>query len=271
MSKEKPKEFYHRFLDEAGDTTFWGKGKTPIIGKVEGVSLCFILGMVKFKRPLSEIRSGILSLQNEIENDEYYQDVPSIQKKKEKVGYYFHATDDLPEVREKFYKYIRTIDLSFEAAVGRKIYDVFTKKHNSNEEEFYGDLLSHLLKNKLELGGKLILTIAERGKSTRNINLTNALLKAKKRFKRTRPQKEINTDIVFNIQNPTKEPLLTIPDYLCWAVQRVFERGETRYYNFIEDKISLIVDLYDSENYGGHKNYYNERHKLTSKNKLSPP
>lgn len=31
--KSKPAlETYHRFLDEAGDTAFYGKGKTPIIG-----------------------------------------------------------------------------------------------------------------------------------------------------------------------------------------------------------------------------------------------
>ncbi len=46
MAKKRPKEFYHRFLDEAGDTTFFGKGKIPIVGSA-GVSKAFILGMVK--------------------------------------------------------------------------------------------------------------------------------------------------------------------------------------------------------------------------------
>ena len=36
---------YHRFLDESGDTTFYGKGKRVIIGE-NGVSKCFILGTV---------------------------------------------------------------------------------------------------------------------------------------------------------------------------------------------------------------------------------
>jgi hypothetical protein len=39
---------YHRFLDESGDTTFYGKRKRVIVGE-KGVSKCFILGMVKFK------------------------------------------------------------------------------------------------------------------------------------------------------------------------------------------------------------------------------
>lgn len=43
----RKKEFYHRFLDEAGDTTFWGKGKIQSIGTADGVSLA--LGYAKIQ------------------------------------------------------------------------------------------------------------------------------------------------------------------------------------------------------------------------------
>ena len=77
----------HRFLDEAGDTTFYGKGMVPIIGQ-EGVSLAFILGMVKIKSELEPIRKKIMELQQSIEQDSYLQ-VPSVKKKIEKGGYFF--------------------------------------------------------------------------------------------------------------------------------------------------------------------------------------
>lgn len=32
---------YHRFFDEAGDTTFYGKGKIPLVG-TDGVSSYFL-------------------------------------------------------------------------------------------------------------------------------------------------------------------------------------------------------------------------------------
>jgi len=47
MGKDKLMD-YHRFLDKAGDTTFYGKGKKNIIGE-DGVSKVFILGMIKVK------------------------------------------------------------------------------------------------------------------------------------------------------------------------------------------------------------------------------
>lgn len=271
LHKREPKKTDHRFLDEAGDTTFYGKGKVPIIGSKDGVSLSFAIGMVKFKQPLQPIRDEIIRLQNQVITEPYFKDIPSIQKKVQKSGYYFHAKDDIPEVRKIFYDYIKTLDLSFEAVVGRKIYDIFTRKHNSKANEFYADLLSHLIKNKFRLGGKLVLNIAERGSSTKNNNLVLALDKSKRRFFKKNSDSKVKTDIVFNIQNQTVEPLLNISDYMCWAIQRVFERGELRYYNFIEDKISVVCDLYDQSKYEGNLNYYRRDNKLTPLNKLSPP
>lgn len=51
-------------------------------------------------------------------------------------------------------------------------------------------------------------------------------------------------------------------------MQRVFERGETRYYDFIKDKISTVLDLYDVANYEGYRNYYGRKNPLTKANKL---
>jgi hypothetical protein len=165
---------------------------------------------------------------------------------------------------------INNIDFSFEAVVARKIPNIFIKKHNRKDAEFYADILSHLLKNKLDLDTTLILNIAQRGSSTRNSNLVLALEKASGRYVYHHPDKRISTKIVFNIQNPVKEPLLCIADYCCWAIQRVFERGEIRYYNYLMNKISLVIDLYDSTKYEGSANYYTKKNPLTSENKISP-
>ena len=48
----QPLPTVHRFLDEAGDSTFFGKGGLATIG-LPGVSLSFAIGMVKFDAPLA--------------------------------------------------------------------------------------------------------------------------------------------------------------------------------------------------------------------------
>jgi hypothetical protein len=286
MEKKKDIKLNHRFLDEAGDTAFYGKGKKGIIGN-NGVSGCFIIGMVKFKQPLPEVRKAVAELQNIVASDPFF-DVISVKKKKESTGYYFHATDDLPEVRKLFFDFIKTTDCSFEAVVGRKSVERYETKHKGKEQYFYADLLSHLLKNKLNKEERLVLHVAERGKSTKNQNLDLALEKAKERLAKSInhknfmnkddwwnldyiSRKDVDADVVFNVTQPLQEPLLNVADYFCWALQNVFEKGEVRFYNFLKEKISLVVDLYDVEKYESSKNYYGPKNPLTAENKISPP
>ena len=265
-----PLEKIHRFLDEAGDTTFFGKGRVPTIGR-EGVSLAFGLGMVKFAHPVAEMRQQVVNLCRSVEADDYVNRIPSVVKRVQSGGFFFHAKDDSPEVRERLFKWIRETDCSLEMVVGRKIPRLFARKHNGNESEFYADLLSHLLKNKLKLGQRLVMNIAERGKSTRNQVLQLAMTKARERFAKRQDAAEICSEVVFNVQNPRTEPLLSVPDYLAWTVQRVFERGETRHYDFVRERLSVVVDLYDAEKYEGSRNYYTPKRPLTAENKLGPP
>lgn len=88
--RRKMLKVYHRFLDESGDTTFYGKKKRVIVGE-NGVSKSFILGMVKFKTKLEPIRDRVLEIQKEITEDEFYRNIPSINKKVNKSNYFFNA------------------------------------------------------------------------------------------------------------------------------------------------------------------------------------
>ncbi|WP_445748055.1 hypothetical protein [Polaribacter sp.] len=166
---------------------------------------------------------------------------------------------------------IKTINCSFEAVVGRKSIELYETKHKGKEEYFYADLLSHLLKNKLSKHDKLVIHVSERGKSTKNHNLELAFLKAKQRFSKNNENSKIKTNIVFNVNYPTIDPLLNLADYFCWTIQRVFEKGEIRYYNYLKDKIMLVVDLYDQTKYQNWGNYYdNKKNPLSTENKISP-
>ncbi len=167
-------------------------------------------------------------------------------------------------MRKLFYDFIAGINCSFEAYIGRKIPALYETKHNGKEAEFYADLLSHLLKNKLNKKGKFVLNIASRGKTTKNNNLEWALEKAQNRNKK----KVATTQVLFNVQNHRVEPLLNVADYFCWSIQRVFERGELRYYNFLKEQVSLAVDLYDRTRYQNSKNHYSPKNPLTASNKV---
>jgi hypothetical protein len=237
-----PRHLYHRFLDEAGDTTFYGKGKTPIIGK-DGVSNYFILGMLTIDEPIHEVREKLLQLQTRIANDPYLVDIPSIQKKKSKMGYFLHAKDDVPEVRKMAFEFIKSTNCHFEAVVGRKLYDVYEKKHNGNQAEFYADILSHLLHSSMNGFDKLVLNIAHRSRCTTHTNLEKGLQKAISKAEQKYPDACNCCEIVFNVQHPTTEPIINIADYFLWALQRKMERGENRYIDYLDRQIISVIHL----------------------------
>jgi hypothetical protein len=162
-------------------------------------------------------------------------------------------------------------ELSFtvQAVVGRKDVERFTRKHNSQEREFYADLLSHLLKDKAGYE-KLVINIAERGSCTRGKNLEDALIRTHERYSQAKG-KQYQAQIKFNVQKYSSEPLLAVVDYALWTIQRVFERGEDRHYVLIKDKIRSVCDLYDTAKAGRQnrwQNYYNPDHPLTSSNRI---
>jgi len=229
------------------------------------------MGIVKLLRPLKEVREEVRALQRNVEADPLLNTIPSVKKRTASGGFFFHACKDTPDVRAVLMRYLHRLPCEVEVVIGRKLPALFEKKHHGRDEEFYADMLSHLLKRRMKRKRKLVLNVAERGSSTREHVLNEALHLALERAHDWGGIEAIRTHVVFNVQNPRTEPLLTLSDYLCWSVQRVFEQGETRYYDYLIDKIRLVVDLYDQARYEGHKNYYTKRNPLTAGNKLGPP
>lgn len=226
----------------------------------------------EYRSLLATVREDIRKLQHQVETDPLYNVIPSVQKRMKKQGFFFHGSQDPPEVRAIFLHYLHSLPCSSEHVVARKIPEIFTRKHNGKEKEFYADILSHLIKSRLKKDHRLVLNIASRGSSTHAKNLDVALEKATSRARNKWGGDQLQGEAVFNVQNPFTEPLLCIPDYLNWAVQRVFEKGEMRYYEYLKDKIRLVVDLYDTDSYKGSQNYYDhKRNPLTPANKLGPP
>ena len=256
----------HYFLDESGDCTFFGKGRIPILGQ-NGVSNTFMIGMVYFDKPLESLRQKIRVLQHKIENDRYYKVFHSVQKcVKEKGGFCFHAKDDIPELRKVFFDFLLEIDCRCEIVVGRKDLGRFVQKHNRREAEFYADLLSHLIEGELNINSRLIFNMAQLANSTSQNNLAIGLEKAKQRFSKNNPTETVKAKVGFYVSDYQDEPLLAVVDYFLWAVQRVFEKGQTQYYDYLNEKIVKVIDLYDPNG----AQIYTIENPLTTENKISP-
>ncbi len=248
------------FVEESGDPTFYDRQGRLIVGR-EGVSPILILGFIKTNEPKS-LRAALETVRQEITQDTYLRGIPSLTKSL--VA--FHAKDDSPEIREKVYKAIVSLDFTSELFVARKIQNIFNKTHHRNENEFYDDLIRRLFINKLHVSTKNEIYFAVRGNKTRQLPLQKAIDSAKVAFEE-KWKKKIDSEIAIYPQSSSGEPCLQIIDYINWAVQRAFVRKDMRFYRFIENKVKYLVDIYDTVKYP--KNFYSVKNKFDI-NKISP-
>jgi len=248
------------FVDESGDPYFYNRKGNLIVGN-EGCSDILILGFIKTEQP-ELIRQKIIALQNIISNDEYLMQIPSVKKS----VLFFHATDDSAEIREKVFKLIRELPFKGEFIVARKLENVFIKRHRKSPNLFYDDLVSKLFQNQLHKSKENIIYYAVRGNRARQKPLEEAIRTGVLTFEEKWKIK-VDSEIKILPQRPVGEPCLQVVDYMLWSIQRALVKGEMRYYNFLKEKVSLIVDIYDFDRYPN--NYYNKRNPFDIK-KISP-
>jgi hypothetical protein len=237
MKKPKPGESYF-FVDESGDPVFYDQRGTCIVGQ-GGCSRLLILGFIQTHNPDS-LRDAVLECHRDVMADSYLQGIPSLSK----TAIAFHAKDDVPEVRERFFKCIKELEFKAQFIVARKIESVFRNSHRADEESFYNNLVTKLFQNVLHRSERNHIVFASRGSKNRQKLLERAIWRAKGRFEK---QHKIPVGATFEVspQSPKGEPCLCIADYMDWAVQRAFTAKQMRFYDFVAGKVSFLKDLYD--------------------------
>jgi hypothetical protein len=248
------------FVDESGDPTIYDKKGNLIVGQ-EGCSPILLLGMIEVSNP-DTVRQALKSLQTAIAHDPYFVDFPSISK----TAIAFHAKDDVPEVRYEVYKLLTTLDFDAQFVVARKIERVFRNNFEAQEGAFYDHLVTQLFQNKLHRYQENIIYFAKRGSRNRQIPLAHAIEKGIQQFE-NKWKVKIQTRYSVQAQTPAGEPCLSVIDYMNWAVYRAFTRQEMRYFRVIENKVSLLVDMYDKEKYP--RNWYSRKNRFDVK-KITP-
>jgi hypothetical protein len=248
------------FVDESGDPTFYDGQGNLIVGR-PGCSPIFILGFVETQDP-EAVRQSLQSLQNEVITDPYFEGVPSLAK----TAVAFHAKDDLPEIRYRVYKRLNNLDFRAQFVVARKIERVFRDNFGARATDFYDHLVTLLFENVLHRYESNRVYFAKRGSRDRQAPLSLAIELGIQRFEQKWGH-PVTTAVDVQAQTPKGEPCLSVVDYALWAVYRAFTRGEMRYYRAIEEKVSLLVDLYDVQKYP--RNWYNRRNPFHIK-KITP-
>ncbi len=111
----------------------------------------------------------------------------------------------------------------------------------------YDDLIKRLFRNLLHKADENRIVFARRGKVARKDALEQAIAKAKRNFA-TRWGKFHDKPTDIQSAYPSEFAGLQVVDYYLWALQRLYEVGEERFFLLLAKDYRLIMDIDDTRN-----------------------
>lgn len=163
------------------------------------------------------------------------------------VGEEFHATEDKNAIREEVYSLIERHDFRIDVTLLEK--SKAQPQTTVSQQTFYKyawyyyfkHVGPNLLRGKTEAHITAAALGTRRGQAVYTAAVNEVLQQA--------IQKQ---QWVTSFPRTVAEPCLQIADYCAWAVQRKWERGDTRWYDRIAGKLKTEYDLWRS----GSTHYY---------------
>jgi hypothetical protein len=257
----------HYFVDEAGDLTLFDKSGRVIVGR-EGVSHCFYVGLVDLPDPLAA-HGAIEDLRKNLLGDPYFRGIPSMQPDARKTAIAFHAKDDLPEVRREVFRLLPSLGGRVIVAFRRKslLADEARAQYEATGQKLavdrvYDDLVARVFQGKLHTADTNNIVFARRGKSDRNESLTTAIERARTSHIRRWKQSDVRRPTNIKSAVPSQSVGLQVIDYYLWALQRMVERREDRFFAMLSSQYRLIMDL-DDRRERGYGAWYRDNAPLT--------
>jgi hypothetical protein len=263
------------YVDEAGDGVLFDRRKRVVVG-TEGCSTFFILGLLDVLDPV-RLESELSQLRGQLLADPYLKKIPSMQRGQRKTARAFHAKDDCPEVRREVFRLLLTHDLRFFAVVrDKRVIVQKVQEHNKKQPRYryhpnqlYDRCISRLFRDRLHQHDGYAIHFAKRGNRNRTAALESALEQARADF-RHKFGVDSTAPIEITPSAPDKTSALQAVDYFLWSLQRLYERGEDRYWEYISHKVSLVHDVDDTRNHDEGE-LYSENNPLTAEKAKKEP
>ncbi len=240
----------HYFVDEAGDTTLFGRHGKELLG-TETVSRFFMVARLDVQ-DVQALEADMAALRAELLSDPLLKAVPSMQASSGKTALYFHAKDDVPEVRHAVFKLLLRHELRISVVVKEKqvlLAEVRlreaaepTYRYKADGHELYDDLIAKLFNRFGEFGVARHVTFAVRGNKQRTAALNTVLDHIDTSFAEDfgfAPHGHTTVRSSY----PSQSAGLQACDYLLWALQRFYERHDDRFLNAMWPKFLRVLDL----------------------------
>lgn len=238
----------HYFVDEAGDPALFDAKGRALVG-LDGCSSYFMLGKLEVNDPVA-LGTALNVLRTELLADPYFRRVPSMQAAAGKTALFFHAKDDPAEVRREVFRLLARHELRFSAVVKSKhALLAYVRERNARDvryrykgDEIYDGLVMELFRRLRPFADRVNICYAKRGSKTRSAAFKEALEAAEARFERDYGFAR-EAAVTIAPDAPVAQAGLQAADYFLWALQRHYERKESRYLELVWPQVVEIHDL----------------------------
>lgn len=203
------------FADEAGDFTF---------NRQPNVSRYFIICTVT----MNNLAAG--DALHALRHDLVWE--------RAELGECFHATSDSQAVRDRVFAALLKHDFQIQATICEKAKAQpqvrVTRARFYKYPWFYQ--FKHGLAPHLSRDDKLLVTAASLGTRRERDTFTNAIGDV--------VAQTAKCEWVVDFRPSTCDPCLQVADYCAWAIQRKWERDDTRSYDLVRDRITYEYELW---------------------------
>lgn len=154
----------------------------------------------------------------------------------------FHAHHDYPQVKERFYEFINTLDIKIDVLVIDKLKCFPALKNNPGK--LYGTMAGQLLKNICHQTEVTEIIFSRKDSKLKlRHELESEVERVRIEYLKNHPK--INSKLKLSyFHNPHySHSGLQIADYIAYAVFQVFERQQDFWYKIIQNKIGKIHDI----------------------------
>ena len=213
------------FADEAGCFTF---------NNNHNVSKYFILCTVSMEN--CDIGGALLELRRQI----------IWEGKGDILGDYFHATTDKQDIRNRVFELLVKYDFNIQATIMEKAKAYPNVRQTKPRFYKYGWFyhFKHGISPIISNSSKLMVSAASVGSKKEKLSFSNAIDDVMKQT--------ISVDWKMDFRSSKADPCLQVADYCAWALQRKWERGCSRSYDLIKDRINREYNLWEK----GNRYYY---------------
>jgi len=154
----------------------------------------------------------------------------------------FHAQTDYPEVKERFYNFINSLDVKIDVLVVEKLKCYETLRRNPGK--LYGVMAGQLLKNICHKDEKTEV-IFSRKDSKLKLRQELEVEVERIRLEYLAQHQNLEASLTVNYQHSPhyKHGGLQVADYIAYAVFQVYENNNRRWYQIVKNKIGKIQDI----------------------------